>query len=172
MIFYVSEKKLCAESPAITYTVLSEMLQSEDRIASDKEHFWALHLNTRNIITCVELVSLGTVNSSLVHPREVFRRAICEGSSAIIIAHNHPSGYCEPSYQDIELTQRLLEAGVILGIDLLDHLIHHRYWFLQFQGAGQALRGSLSKALVTTDRGFFVSGKESGGFIDQATWEP
>jgi DNA repair protein RadC len=71
----------------------------------------------------VELVSLGTLNASLVHPREVYRRAIKTGAFALIIAHSHPSGDCEPSEDDISLTKRLVEAGSIIGVEILDHVI-------------------------------------------------
>ena len=71
----------------------------------------------------MELVSLGTLNASLVHPREVYRRAIKAGASALIIGHSHPSGDCEPSEDDVSLTRRLVEAGKIIGIEILDHII-------------------------------------------------
>jgi len=89
----------------------------------NKEHFIALYLNARNQCKYAEVVSIGTINSNLVHPREVFYPAIKKLATAIIVLHNHPSGGMEPSGADIELTKRLKHAGKILGIEVLDHII-------------------------------------------------
>ncbi len=88
-----------------------------------KEHFLLLILNTRNKVTSIENVSIGTLNASLVHPREVFREAIRQSASSVILAHNHPSGDEAPSEEDLKITKRLAEAGKILGIEVLDHII-------------------------------------------------
>lgn len=88
-----------------------------------KEHFVCLFLNTKNHIIGKETLSIGTLNASLVHPREVFRAAIRISSASIICLHNHPSGDPTPSSEDIQITQRLAEAGSLLGIEILDHLI-------------------------------------------------
>ena len=103
--------------------VFRAVLQAEPEHSRDKEHFWICGLTTRNNIKYLELVTLGTLNATLVHPREVFRFAILQGSAAITLAHNHPSGDCEPSLDDISITKRLCDAGKILGIEVLDHLI-------------------------------------------------
>jgi DNA repair protein RadC len=87
------------------------------------EHFHVYHLNTRNRVTSYEKISIGSLNGSLVHPREVFRQAIIEGAAGIVIGHNHPSGDPSPSREDVELTHRLTKAGEILGIALVDHII-------------------------------------------------
>jgi DNA repair protein RadC len=87
------------------------------------EVFWVLVLNNKNRVLKKCAVSMGTVTEALVHPREVFCQAIREGGSSIIIAHNHPSGSTEPSREDIATTRRLSEAGKLLGIPLLDHII-------------------------------------------------
>ncbi|MTI84963.1 MAG: hypothetical protein FH756_13985 [Firmicutes bacterium] len=76
-----------------------------------------------DIRTCFHTVSVGTLNSAQVHPREVFKVAIISNSAAIILGHNHPSGDPEPSHEDIEVTNRLVEAGQILGIEVLDHIV-------------------------------------------------
>ncbi len=89
----------------------------------NKEHFIVLSLNSKNFITSYDIVSIGTLNSSLVHPREVFHSAIKKSASKIILIHNHPSGICEPSIQDDKITQRLKEVGEIIGIQVVDHLI-------------------------------------------------
>ena len=111
------------KSPADVGKHLKKLLAREDPVSRDREHFWVIVLNTRNRIKLVELVSLGTLNASLVHPREVYRRAIKSGASALIIGHNHPLGDCEPSEDDIGLTKRLVEAGQLVGIEILDHVI-------------------------------------------------
>jgi len=88
-----------------------------------KEHFICLFLNTKNHIIGKETLSMGTLNASLVHPREVFRAAIRSSSASIICMHNHPSGDPSPSPEDIQITQRLAEAGSLLGIEVLDHIV-------------------------------------------------
>lgn len=90
---------------------------------SDKEKFIVIALDTKNQPTAVEVVSVGTLNSSLVHPREVFKLAILSNSASIVIAHNHPSGNSYPSSEDIKITKRLTECGDIMGIKVLDHVI-------------------------------------------------
>jgi len=89
----------------------------------DREHFKALLLNTKNQLLHVYTVSIGSLNSSLVHPRELFKDAIKASAAALILTHNHPSGDTTPSKEDIDVTKRLMEAGQIIGIDVLDHLI-------------------------------------------------
>lgn len=88
-----------------------------------KEHFVIFYLDTRNQEICREIISIGTLNESLVHPREVFEPAIRNSAAQIIIAHNHPSGNPDPSEEDIKITAKLVEAGKLLGIELFDHII-------------------------------------------------
>lgn len=88
-----------------------------------QEEFRTLVLNNKNRILKKSVISIGTVSETIVHPREVFRDAIKEGGSAIIITHNHPSGILAPSKEDIAATERIADAGHILGIPLLDHII-------------------------------------------------
>ena len=80
-------------------------------------------LNVKNQIIAKEVISIGILDGSLIHPREVFKAAVCAGAASIIVAHNHPSGDTTPSVQDREVTTRLREAGKILGIPLVDHVI-------------------------------------------------
>ena len=87
------------------------------------ETFLILHLDTKNRITAMTTISLGTLTSSLVHPREVFRAAIANLTSAVILIHNHPSGDPEPSREDVQITERLCEVGQLIGIRVLDHLV-------------------------------------------------
>lgn len=95
----------------------------EDLRDSKKEHFVVFYLDTRNQIIKREIISIGTLNASLIHPREVFEPAIRNNTAQIIIAHNHPSGITEPSEEDVAISKRLTEVGEILGIDILDHVI-------------------------------------------------
>jgi DNA repair protein RadC len=88
-----------------------------------KEYFLAILLDTRNQLIKVAEISIGSLEASIVHPREVFKEAISASAAAVIFAHNHPSGVPEASEDDINLTKRLAEAGEIVGIDVLDHII-------------------------------------------------
>ncbi|MEK6536873.1 MAG: DNA repair protein RadC [Actinomycetota bacterium] len=98
-----------------------------------REHFLALYLNARNVIIHEETVSIGSLNASIVHPREVFRPAITRSAAAVILVHNHPSGDVTPSQEDLNLTARLVEAGRLLGIEVLDHLIIAENRYLSFR---------------------------------------
>jgi len=89
----------------------------------EEERFAILLLDTKNRLIRQETVSVGTLNASLVHPREVFRSAIRASSAAVIVCHNHPTGDCRPSREDFETTRRIREAGELVGIRLLDHII-------------------------------------------------
>ena len=88
-----------------------------------KEHFVVLYLNAKNQLVHKETISMGTLNANLVHPREVFEPALKYSAAQIIAAHNHPSGDPKPSEDDLELTKRLVEAGKMMGIEIMDHVI-------------------------------------------------
>jgi DNA repair protein RadC len=88
-----------------------------------REHFVGFYLNARNQLLARVMISIGSLSASIVHPREVFQPAIEAGAAGLIVAHNHPSGDPEPSPEDIAVTRRLADAGELLGIELLDHLI-------------------------------------------------
>ena len=108
-------------TPEQAVTLLSELAEF------DRESFMVLALNARHApIAPAETVSVGSVNASIVHPREVFRCAIQRGAVALLVAHNHPNGDPEPSAEDIAITKRLVDAGELLGIGLLDHIITAR----------------------------------------------
>lgn len=98
------------------------LLEPEFRYQT-KEHFTCLFLNTKNHLIFREVISIGSLNAAIVHPREVFRAAIKRCSASLICAHNHPSGVSTPSSEDVILTKRLVEAGEIIGIEVLDHVI-------------------------------------------------
>ena len=105
-------------SPKDAYEMIKDQLQDLDR-----EQFIIACLNTKNEPTNISVVSVGTLNKAIVHPREVFKTAILSNAASIMAFHNHPSGETTPSQQDIQLTNRLYEAGELLSIKLLDHLI-------------------------------------------------
>jgi DNA repair protein RadC len=103
--------------------VFQDLLRLEDQIDQDKEHFYVMHLDSHRRINLVELVAIGTLTDTNVHPRETFRWAVIEGSYSIIVSHNHPSGDVTPSEADVLVTRKLTQAGELLHIPLLDHLI-------------------------------------------------
>ena len=102
----------------------------------DREHFRILLLNTKNRVMSIQTVSIGSLASAIVHPRELFKEAIRRSAAALILVHNHPSGDPAPSREDIRLTGRLVEAGKLLGIEILDHVIvgRNRYCSMREEG--------------------------------------
>ena len=122
------------KSPAEVYQAAKQLLALHEE---PEEHFCILCLNTKNKIVGVHTISIGSLNASIVHPREVFKAALLNNASGIICLHNHPSGDPEPSRDDIETTHRLVNAGNILGVKVLDHVIigDDRYVSLKEQGA-------------------------------------
>jgi len=126
-IFVSNTTYSCSEAVAH-----SEIVEKELR-NSDREKFICLHFNFKNQIISYEVVSMGSLNCSIVHPREVFKAAILANSASVVFIHNHPSGSTEPSLDDIEITKRLGKAGDILGINVLDHLIIGNNEFYSFR---------------------------------------
>jgi len=104
--------------------------------AANKEYFFSLHLNSKNQLIRDVLVSIGSLSTSVVHPREVFAPAVRDSSAALIFLHNHPSGDPAPSREDRECTQRLFRAGKILGIRVLDHIVLGHEDYFSFADAG------------------------------------
>ena len=94
-----------------------------DNPGNDQERFVVALLDTKHVVQSVVTITVGTLDASLVHPREVFKPAIVEGSSAVILSHNHPSGDPAPSREDHEVTNRLTDVGKMLGINVLDHIV-------------------------------------------------
>ncbi|MEA1911031.1 MAG: DNA repair protein RadC, partial [Spirochaetota bacterium] len=109
------KKKITAPADALPY-----ISHYSDR---KQEHFLCLSLNGAHEVIQARVVSMGLVNRTLVHPREIFSDPLKDRAAAVLIAHNHPSGNIEPSQEDIEITRRIKNAGAILGIELLDHII-------------------------------------------------
>lgn len=116
-------RKVAEPSP----DTVTDHLRACNRVAhlrsADRESFYAIHLDVRNHVIGVEEVSKGTLSGVEVHPRELFKGAILNNASKMIIAHNHPSGIADASREDIALTERIGKAGEMLGIPLLDHVI-------------------------------------------------
>lgn len=110
--------------------------QALDLESEANEKFVILTLNTKNVVVGIHIISVGTLNSALVHPREVFKAALLNNAASIICAHNHPSGDCTPSPEDIQMTKRLSEAGQIVGIEVLDHLVIGDQSFRSFKEEG------------------------------------
>ncbi|KAF1085631.1 hypothetical protein SPSYN_01774 [Sporotomaculum syntrophicum] len=121
----------CIKSPENAASLVMEEMRH-----LDKEHFCALLLNTKNQVLVRETISIGTLNSSAIHPRELFKAAIRRSAAGVILVHNHPSGDPTPSRQDIEVTNRLIEAGNIIGIEVLDHLVIGDNRFTSFKAKG------------------------------------
>ena len=101
-----------------------------------QEHFIWLSLNGANEVIGNRIVTVGLLNSSQVHPREVFAEVISDRAASVILAHNHPSGVLKPSPEDITINQQLIDAGKILGITVLDHIIITKKGYLSFKEAG------------------------------------
>jgi DNA repair protein RadC len=109
--------------PAVRSPQDAAHIMMEEMRFLDREHFKALLLNTKNQLFKVVTVSIGSLSSTIVHPRELFKDAIKSSAAALILIHNHPSGDPTPSREDIEVTKRLVEVGGIVGIEVLDHII-------------------------------------------------
>ena len=118
------------QSPQDAYQLLKPIIKYQ------KEHFIGLYLNARNQLIYQETISIGSLNANIVHPREVFEPAIAKHALSIIIAHNHPSGSTEPSEEDLQITKRLIKAGKLLGIEIVDHLIIAGRGLLSFKEKG------------------------------------
>jgi DNA repair protein RadC len=113
-----AHEKQIVKTPEAAYLELKNKFRGKK-----KELFWAILLDTRNQIIKSAEISVGSLDSSIVHPRELFKEAITSSSSSLIVAHNHPSGNPEASQEDINLTKRLIQAGNIVGIEIIDHII-------------------------------------------------
>ena len=100
---------------------------------SNREHFLGFYLNSRSQVLRREIISIGSLNASIVHPREVFVPAIAVSAASLVLAHNHPSGDPTPSEEDLAITRRIQEAGQLLGIELLDHVVVSRQSYASFK---------------------------------------
>jgi DNA repair protein RadC len=119
------------QGPEDAFELIRSFLEDADR-----EMFTVIYLNTKNEPTAIHTVSVGTLNSSLVHPREVFKAAVMVNAASLILAHNHPSNDVQPSREDIEITRKLVDAGNILGVQVLDHIVVGSGRFRSMKNAG------------------------------------
>ena len=117
-------------SPEAAYKLFRACMEYLD---NEREHFLMLSLDTKNALKAVHIVSIGSLNANIVHPREVFYFAIQDRAAAIIVGHNHPSGGPAPSQNDIDITKRLKASSDILGIDLHDHIVFGDKRFLSMK---------------------------------------
>jgi DNA repair protein RadC len=117
-------------SPAQVYELFRDLSMES------KEHFVCLHLDSKYKLICYDQVAVGTLDGSLVHPREVFKGALLSSAAAVLLLHNHPSGDPEPSAEDQEVTRKLVEAGKLLGVPVLDHVIIGDGSFYSFRERG------------------------------------
>ncbi len=124
------------DSPPIVTGPESAFALIRDLGGRKREHFMAIYLNARNALISRETISIGSLNASLVHPREVFFPAVRNLAANIILAHNHPSGDLTPSREDVELTRRLVKAGELMGIEVLDHLVVAGRRFVSLKSKG------------------------------------
>ena len=108
----------------------------QDMTSLQQEHFVCLFLNVKNQVIHKKTIFVGSLNASIVHPREIFREAVKRSAASIICSHNHPSGVPTPSPEDIDVTNRLYEAGKIVGVDLLDHVIIGDHQFISMKEKG------------------------------------
>ncbi|MCK4386845.1 MAG: DNA repair protein RadC [Candidatus Pacebacteria bacterium] len=131
--FELGRRKLKGKKTSILLSPKNVWDRMADIRVSKKEHFVVFYLDSRNQEIEREIISIGTLTESLVHPREVFESAVVNKTVSIIIAHNHPSGDTEPSEADIEITKKLTKAGKILGIKIVDHIIVTKDKWRSFQ---------------------------------------
>jgi DNA repair protein RadC len=117
------EKKIRVRESRVAYNVLREIYLRESKIEREQEHLWVVSLTAQNDIISIDLVSLGSINKTVVEPMQVYRMALIKGASAIYLAHNHPSLNIFPTEGDIKITDKMIQVGKILDIKLVDHLI-------------------------------------------------
>ncbi|MBW4057262.1 MAG: DNA repair protein RadC [Proteobacteria bacterium] len=133
----VSEEIANYIQPNTRYTTPSQIFEAFHFLMQEtKEYFLTLHLDGKNRINCIDVVSIGSLNQSIVHPREVFKTALLSSAAAIILVHQHPTGDPSPSSEDIAITRRLKEAGDIIGIKILDHCIIGQDSYISFVERG------------------------------------
>ncbi len=132
------------------YSIMQKILLRDNKIDQDREHFWIVGLANNNRILFIELISLGTVNATLVEPMEVFSFALQKRAVKIILVHNHPSGELKPSDNDKNITDRLIQVGLIVNTPVIDHLIISEKSFLSFSDTGLMYELSQSTKWVPT----------------------
>lgn len=143
------EQKIKVSDSSDIFKIMQQILMRENRIGRDKEHFWIIGLSVKNRILFIELISLGTVSMSLVHPMEVFSFALQKRAVRLILVHNHPSGELEPSFEDRDITNRLLQNSLFLEVPIIDHVIISETDYYSFAESGLLDELRQSKTYVT-----------------------
>jgi len=144
----IKEKSLYSDSP-VGNPRDAERIVADEMATWDREVFCVMNLNTKGKVINLSVVSVGVLDSSMVHPREVFKSVILSNAAGVILIHNHPSGVPEPSPEDFDVTKRLMEAGDVLGIKVVDHLIvaggTGEYYSLASEGDLENIREELER---------------------------
>jgi DNA repair protein RadC len=139
------------KNPSDAYIILKKDLSYKD-----KEYLYLLSLNARNKMLSKDLITIGTINETLINPRDVFKKALSKNAVSIIIAHNHPSNDATPSREDILITERILELGIELGIPLVDHLIIINDGYLSLKN-----EGLMNSNIIFKKKGGDINGETS-----------
>jgi DNA repair protein RadC len=128
---YNIDKRL--DTPERAYKAIEAVLKLSEKAV---ENFGMISLNGKNFINGIHILSVGTLSSSLVHPREVFKSALLNNAAQVILFHNHPSGDPEPSSEDVESNKRMMEAGILMGMKVVDHIVVGEDRYVSFKEKG------------------------------------
>jgi DNA repair protein RadC len=130
------EQKIKILNSSDVYMVMKQILMRENKIERDQEHAWCVCLAANNAVLNIELVSLGAINETILQPMQVFRIALIKGAVRLILVHNHPDGELRPSTGDKDVTDRMIQVGIIHNIEVLDHLIITDLYYYSFKDDG------------------------------------
>ena len=144
----LKDQKIKIRSPRDLFPIMREILLRDDEYDRNKEHFWCAALAHNSMLQYVELISLGTLNQSIVEPMDVYSWALHKQVAMLILVHNHPSGELKPTHADIDLTDNLIQVGRIVRIPVVEHLIITTEGFYSFESSGDIKRLNLSKKYV------------------------
>jgi DNA repair protein RadC len=151
------------------YGIMQKILLREQKIDQNREHFWVIGLENNNRILFIELISLGTVNATLVEPMEVYSLALQKRAVKIMLCHNHPSGELKPSEADKDVTDRLLQVGIIIKLPVIDHLIISTTSYISFDTIGLLDTLKESTKYVPTFELIHRIKKEADKLVKEAT---
>jgi DNA repair protein RadC len=143
-----NEEKIKVLNGDDLYGIMQWILLREDKIDQDREHFWIVGLANNNRILFIELISLGSVNASIAEPMDVFSFALQKRAVKIVLVHNHPSGELKPSAADLDMTDRLIQVGIIVNTKVYDHLIIAKRSYMSFRDTGLLDELKLSQKYV------------------------
>jgi DNA repair protein RadC len=143
-----NEEKIKVLNGDDLYGIMQRILLREDKIDQDREHFWIVGLANNNRILFIELISLGPVNATIAEPMDVFSFALQKRAVKIVLVHNHPSGELKPSAADLDMTDRLIQVGIIVHTKVYDHLIIAKRSYMSFRDTGLLDELKLSQKYV------------------------